>query len=972
MTFDELLGRAARYALGKLGSLRDSGLDEAALALWRLQPQAHAPKRIPKRWRYLIGPEAKYEDQAAVGDMLFKRAQVGTDPVLLEVCISLLTEAQAAAPDDHPNRGVYLACLGSAYELRFQRAGAPSDLNSAVELGEKGVAAVPEDHVDRVFALSNLAVSYKSRFEHGGSATDLKRAIELGERAVTYNVRDQALELSNLSTSYSRRFDRDGEPGDLERAIELGEQAVAGTPDDHPARSLSLGNLQIAYRSRFERDGVSSDLERAIELGEQALAAGLGHDADGAGELSNLGEAYRLRFERDGVSSDLERAIELGERAIAAIPGRRPSRVKYLSNLAITYRSGFERGEGSRYLERAIELGQQAVDATPDDHVNRALHLSNLAVLHRSGFERNEGSWHLEQAIKLGQQAVDATPDDHVNRAMYLSNLATFHFLRLNADVQGTGDTALRDLAGQVSRAAAAPPAHRVHAGHAAGSLAQAMNDHPLSQDLLDDAVTLLPSVVPREAGWADQEHRLKQHFGLVSEAIAAHCANGDLPGAVEIAELGRGILLAAHLDSRTDLTELEETQPGLAQRFRQNRNRLNATTATQERMPVENAEWVADRKQLWAEHDALLTEIRQHRGFNRFHLTPKLADLRPAAADGAVVLVNAGYHRSDAIIITPDAAPVPVPLHRLKLADCTAHTEKLLEATHTSGLAAALRKQHVIPEILDWLWTSTVEPVLDALPSSIGTVESKPRVWWLPTGLLGMFPLHAAGRPGRSGALDHLVSSYAPTLRTLAHSRSRPTATTRRQLTVAIEHTPGWPDLPHTVTEAASLHTHHPTTLPLIGVDATHDDVLTALRDATWAHFACHASTDLAAPSRGGLRLSDGTLSIPDVSRLHLTAAELAYLSACSTADRGVHHADEVIHLASAFHLAGFRHVIASLWPLDDSLAAGAAHAFYGHLPDTPAADRAAIALHHATQELREANPDRPDLWASLVHSGP
>ena len=69
---------------------------------------------------------------------------------------------------------------------------------------------------------------------------------------------------------------------------------------------------------------------------------------------------------------------------------------------------------------------------------------------------------------------------------------------------------------------------------------------------------------------------------------------------------------------------------------------------------------------------------------------------------------------------------------------------------------------------------------------------------------------------------------------------------------------------------------------------------------------------------------------------------------------------------------LAGFQHVIASLWPLDDDVAAAAADRFYRLLPDTPSADRAAFALHQVVRELRTESPNRPHLWASLIHSGP
>ncbi|MDB5113108.1 MAG: hypothetical protein JWL78_178, partial [Chloroflexi bacterium] len=245
-------------------------------------------------------------------------------------------------------------------------------------------------------------------------------------------------------------------------------------------------------------------------------------------------------------------------------------------------------------------------------------------------------------------------------------------------------------------------------------------------------------------------------------------------------------------------------------------------------------------------------------------------------------------------------------------------------------------------------------------------------RVWWLPVGLLGLFPLHAAGRSGRPGALDAFVSSYIPTMRMLAYAHERPPAAARRQLTVALAHTPGLPDLPGTIAEACDLTRSQASIPPLLDTGATVDRVRAALPDATWAHFACHAQADYSAPSSGGLRLSDGMLTIPEVSRLRLANAELAYLSACSTAHRSRDHADESVNLASAFHLAGFRHVIASLWPLQDDIAADASRRFYRAIPHGPSAADAPLALHRVTHGLRDQHPDRPDLWAGLIHSGP
>jgi CHAT domain-containing protein len=107
------------------------------------------------------------------------------------------------------------------------------------------------------------------------------------------------------------------------------------------------------------------------------------------------------------------------------------------------------------------------------------------------------------------------------------------------------------------------------------------------------------------------------------------------------------------------------------------------------------------------------------------------------------------------------------------------------------------------------------------------------------------------------------------------------------------------------------------------------------------------------------------GLISRAEISRLCLHHAELTYLPACSTGHVGRRYANESTHLASAFQLAGFRNVIASLWPLNDAVAATAADRFYRLLPTTQNADQAAVALHQVTRELRAEYTERPRLWA-------
>jgi CHAT domain-containing protein len=146
---------------------------------------------------------------------------------------------------------------------------------------------------------------------------------------------------------------------------------------------------------------------------------------------------------------------------------------------------------------------------------------------------------------------------------------------------------------------------------------------------------------------------------------------------------------------------------------------------------------------------------------------------------------------------------------------------------------------------------------------------------------------------------------------------------------------------------------------------------VLVVLRKARWAHFACHGAAELANPSASRLLLTDHEerpLTVVDVARLRLEGTELAFLSACETVRPGGLLPDEAIHLASAFQLAGYRHVIGTLWSIDDEHAVDIADDVYAAITAT---GNVAGAVHAATRRVRNRWVDRPSAWASHIHVG-
>ncbi|MEE4540583.1 CHAT domain-containing protein [Streptomyces sp. V4-01] len=951
---------------------------------------------------------AHLADAAAV---LLRRHERSRSVADLDRAVMFGEQALAALPDEDPRRRAALGALAAALHRRYAGAGAEADLDRAATLAGWALAATPPGHPDRSRAAMELAAVHLTRFLRSGVLADVARAVELGEQALADPAAPPAPWLSLLGEVHRQRHRASGAVADLDRAVGLGEQAVAATTADDVMLAERQARLAAAFWRRHGATAHRSDLDRAVELGRLAVAGSPDDHVDLPDRLSVLAAAHldRHRLDAAPAAPDAEppgRApASAAPHAVRAAPGSPPvaSGLSPVSPVAST--SGQVPLPANPYAPPAAEASPSAAPGPQPAHsvtgsadlgpspsgpvavasgqasasadlyappappgqpsvrsgpvtAGQASASADAApppvgrVAATAGEAPAEAD--LDAAVALGERALALAPEGHPGRSRWVAGLCAAHLARIGAGGCAPDPARLRALAREVTGARTAAPADRLAAHHAAGVLAHAAGRHRLAVALLDAATALLPSVAPREAGWADQQLRLGAHDGLVTAAVAAHCAAGDPAGAVETAELGRGVLLASQAGTRADLAELARRDPRLADRFRWTCERLNTPDFPSE-----------ERRRWWAEYDALLAGIRARPGLSGFLAPPRMADLRAAAAGGCAVLVNAGPNRGDAVLVRPDGAPVAVPLPGLRPADVADRVAELLAAVDGGGsLAGRLRRRRVLPEVLGWLWDSVVAPVAEALDAA---GHGPHRVWWVPTGLIGLLPLHAAGHPGRPGALDTLVSSYAPSLRALREARERPPAGSRRNLTVALHHTPELPDLPGAAREAGLLEGP-----VLVDGQATADGVLAALRQATWAHFACHGVVDPVSQADSGLRVHDRLLRLSEIGALRLAEAELAYLSACSTANHGLGSPDEVLHLASAFQAAGFRHVVASLWPLADTVAVEASRAFHHELSGAAVATPAARVLRRVTLRLRTEHPDRPDLWAPLVHSGP
>jgi CHAT domain-containing protein len=120
-----------------------------------------------------------------------------------------------------------------------------------------------------------------------------------------------------------------------------------------------------------------------------------------------------------------------------------------------------------------------------------------------------------------------------------------------------------------------------------------------------------------------------------------------------------------------------------------------------------------------------------------------------------------------------------------------------------------------------------------------------------------------------------------------------------------------------------------------------------------------------------------DNRLTVLDIVRSRLPAAEFAFLSACHTAELTEGSiADEGLHLTAAVQYCGFRSVVGTMWAMADEDGADLTKLFYKSLfstndPGVPYYERSARAIRDAVRSLRKKKNLPLERWVNFVHYG-
>ncbi|KAK6533638.1 hypothetical protein TWF694_002573 [Orbilia ellipsospora] len=770
----------------------------------------------------------------------------------------------------------------------------------------------------------------------------------------------------------------------LDVALELAGRASAESKDDE-TRAEALYLLANMLTTRFLENGSSDDMDKSVTSAEISLGLTPVTNSARHRRVLTVGRAISMRYKRRKMPADLDRLEEI----LQEVPITQSNDVLKLH--AEYHNCRFEETKKLHELDQCIDLHAAMANLNVSDINVRLGREMSLAFSLLRRFEISHDLADLDRIIEnLGGIDDDPSLHNEFCRRWNLHGMALFHRYKST----GIDEYLLRAI--QSFRKGwthpGVPVDIRLKAAHELSHILTFTDQPKEAYGILKEAIeTLLPSLAPKSLKNSDKQRMLsyEAYLGLASNGATVALLAGEEPSeAVKLLEQGRALIAGSMLEMRIDISELEEKHPELAKDFLSLTEALDLHSQEGDTHSKGAFAFQDNTKRLQEAEERLqdvTNQIRSDPQFENFLLPPTAEQLMASASGGPVALINVNPARCDAFIVEEEHIRV-VKLEKLELKTIQDNLVRL-----------RMNDEEDMWEILEWLWDTVANPILDALGFKTTPASGVPwpQIWWIPTGPLSHFPLHAAGmhlEDTGNTVLDRVVSSYSLSIKGLIHIRQRKVRTPQvqentsttdpgtlqqsdRALLVSMPETVGHSSLYYADEEAeilkglwlsVGLETIIPSRLET-------EEVLSALSTCNIFHFAGHGSFNPSDPSQSSLLLNDWQTCPLTVSKLWERRSQqntpfLAYLSACSTGTSDGKYVEEGINLTNAYQLAGFRHVVGTLWEVNDETCVDVAERFYELvLRDGLEDSNVALALHEAVRALRNDSVESTSLRGGI-----
>jgi CHAT domain-containing protein len=513
------------------------------------------------------------------------------------------------------------------------------------------------------------------------------------------------------------------------------------------------------------------------------------------------------------------------------------------------------------------------------------------------------------------------------------------------------------------------------------------------AMSLMQDTLCFSPTLPLQHATLATYDGTHSLSLDYASYRVDQH----QLEEAIEVLERGRALLWTEMRNLRASIDQLLEVDPDLGCKFaavNQDLEDLTKSIPPSHKLGMDGdagdgfravdpfGRLLLKQRGLLKERAKLISQVQALPGFHSFLVSPSWDTLRRAAFSGPVIIINHSRWRSDILLLLHNLPPSLISTPDDFFERARALKDKFLESRSKYGLDSS-DYEETLAFVLAELYKLVGKPVIDQLRQL--RVPEQSRIWWCPTSVFCSLPLHAMGPiPPNDGEtryfLDLYICSYTPTLSALIQSRQRDSSSRSLNRPPVLLVAQPDPSLPTVGREIQVLRVLGKATevSSLVSEAATPAAVIDGLHRHQFVHFACHGTLKTGKPFEAGFELyGDARLTLLDIVRAHLPAAEFAFLSACHTAEVTEGSImDEGLHLAAAVQYCGFRSVVGTMWAMADIDGRDLAKYFYKELffsdsRRTPDHERSAKALQFAVQRLRRKRGTTLERWVNFVHYG-
>ncbi|WP_439623637.1 tetratricopeptide repeat protein [Gemmata sp.] len=902
----------------------------------------------------------------------------------------------------NPDTAISLSNLAGVYQARGKLADAERLFKDALQMTRRLFRG---DHPEVARGMSNLAGVYRDQGNLADAEPLARDALQMWRRLFKGDHPEVARGMSNLAGVYQAR----GKPTDAEPlfkdALQMWGRFVKG---DHPEMALALNNLAGVYQDQGKLADAEPLLRDALQIRRRLFK---GDHPDVAGSLNNLAYVYTAQDKVADAEPLFKEALGVYTRLFA---GDHPAVARGLSNVAAVYQAQGRLGDAEPLLRDALAMTRRLFKG---DHPDVAGGLNNTASLYQAQGRLGDAEPLLRDALAMRRRLF---PGDHPEVANSLSNLAGVY---TDQGRPADAEPLLRDAL-QMYRNLVAAHARTRSEGEALTLAAS----QPLARDGFLSAVrargaraahfdptpaysTLWVSkgAVARVFEQRQQQARaaVKPELAKAVAALAdARRRRAELllaPAAPDPATLARREeALKTHDATIADLTRTLAALPAVARAVRLN----EATLPELQKALPPDAVLIDYFRYTYFEFDNAKPVGQKRRSTPRYAAfvaaRDKVAWVDLGAAEGIERAV--GLWR-EAITTPPHAVPAELP----------AKVRELVWEPVRRHLPAGAKVAYVCPDAeltrVPWAALPGDRPGTILLEDyAVAAVPHAPflldMLWpadprdGAPAGLLAV------------GGVAFATGAPSPGSGAVAPRGGDPLVDTRKKLT--------WPDLPGAKVEAEQVakraRDRRLAAELLTGPAASADAVLAALPRAKYAHIATHGffadaqfrsvlqvdPKDYHRSLRGerigraanspmvmsGLVLAGanvpgtpgrGIVTGEALVDRDLSGLELAVLSACETGLGEVAGGEGVFGLQRAFHVAGARNVVASLWKVPDAVTAAVMGEFYRalwdeKLPPVLALQRAQLAVYRADpKEFRALAVRGPGLGdANFDAAGP